>query len=226
MEFLPTAVIADACVRLKLPLRMAPEMIRPIRPGIAVCGRARPARHVGSVDVFLEAIEAAERGDVLVIDDGGRDDQGCIGDLTVIEAKRAGLVGAVVWGRHRDTAELRRIGWPVWSRGARPAGPVRVDARPGDALARAAFGAESITSGDVVFADDDGVIFLAAAHLPVVEPVAWKIFETERSQAKKVARGVSLRAQLGFSEYLHRRTRDPEFTFRQHLRERGGAIEE
>lgn len=226
MEFLPTAVIADACVRLALPLRLAPETIRPIRPGITVCGRARPVRHVGSVDVFLEAIEIAERGDVLVIDDAGRDDQGCIGDLTVVEAKRAGLVGAVVWGRHRDTAELRRIGWPVWSRGARPAGPLRLEPRPADGLRRAAFGGEMVSTEDVVFADDDGVIFVSAPHLSAIEDTAWKIFETERRQARKVARGVSLRAQLGFPDYLARRDRDPDFTFRQHLRERGGAIEE
>ena len=45
-----------------------------------------PARHYGSVDVFLEALSSAGPGDVLVIDNGGRTDEACIGDLVALEA--------------------------------------------------------------------------------------------------------------------------------------------
>ena len=48
-------------------------------------GRVRPARHVGSVDVFLEALEAAERGDVLVVDNEGRTDEAVWATLSLLK---------------------------------------------------------------------------------------------------------------------------------------------
>ena len=65
----------------------------------------------------------------MVIDNGGRDDEGCIGDLITLEAATAGLGGILVWGRHRDSAELRRIGLPLFSLGACSTGPRRLDDR-------------------------------------------------------------------------------------------------
>jgi regulator of RNase E activity RraA len=72
-------------------LRAAPPGIGPVIAGHRIAGRALPARHYGSVDVFLEAFSRAEEGDVLVIDDGGRSDEACVGDLAVLEAQAAGL---------------------------------------------------------------------------------------------------------------------------------------
>ncbi len=63
---LSAANVADGCVRLGLPV------------------------------IFLEALERAEAGDVLVADNGGRLDEACIGDLAVIEAAAAGLAGVVI----------------------------------------------------------------------------------------------------------------------------------
>jgi len=79
---LSTPLIADAALRLKTPLRISPPGIRPITPNQHLAGPALPVRHFGSVDVFLEAMQGAQPGDVLVIDNGGRLDEGCIGDLT------------------------------------------------------------------------------------------------------------------------------------------------
>src|SRR6266540_5905315 len=95
---LSTPLLADACVRSDVPLRAAPPGIGAVVPGHRIAGRALPARHYGSVDVFLEAFSRAEQGDVLVIDNGGRSDEACVGDLAVLEAEAAGLAGLVVWG--------------------------------------------------------------------------------------------------------------------------------
>jgi regulator of RNase E activity RraA len=86
-------------LRLKIPFRIAPSGIAPLLPGQRLAGHALPAIHSGSVDVFLEAMQHGHSGDVLVIDNGGRTDEGCIGDLTVLEAQACGLGGIVVWGR-------------------------------------------------------------------------------------------------------------------------------
>ena len=94
---LPTPLVADACMRCGVPLRAAHPGIRAVVAGQQIAGRVLPVRHYGSVDVFLEAFNRAEAGDVLVIDNGGRVDEACVGDLAVLEAGVAGVAGLVVW---------------------------------------------------------------------------------------------------------------------------------
>jgi 4-hydroxy-4-methyl-2-oxoglutarate aldolase len=218
-----TPLVADACIRCGVALRAAPAGIAPVVPGATVSGRALPARHSGSVDVFLEALGDAQPGDVLVIDNGGRLDEACIGDLIVLEAQAAGVAALAVWGLHRDTPELRELGVPVFSYGALAAGPTRLDPWD-DAPVR--IGAHVVTRDDVVFADDDGVLFVAAEHLDDVLHAARMIGDVERQQASRILEGDTLRAQTRFDEYLAERAADPSFTFRAHLRGIGGAIEE
>src|SRR5438874_11099205 len=102
---LSTPLITDAALRLKIPFRISPPGIRPVTPDQRLAGPALPVRHLGSVDVFLEAVQGARPGEVLVIDNGGRLDEGCIGDLVALEAEHRGLAGITVWGAHRDTPE-------------------------------------------------------------------------------------------------------------------------
>ena len=222
---LSTPLVADACIRVGVPLRAAPPGIAAVVPG-RIAGRALPARHYGSVDVFLEALGGAEPGDVFVVDNGGRTDEACVGDLTVLEAEAAGVAGLVVWGLHRDTPELREIALPVFSYGTFAPGPVRLDEREPEALATARFGPHLVSADDVVFGDDDGVLFVAAGHVEEVLAAARQIWETEREQARKIRAGETLRRQTAFDDYLARRAADPSYTFRQHLRRIGGAIEE
>jgi regulator of RNase E activity RraA len=222
---LPAAPIADALVRLGRPIRMAPAAVRRFEPGAPIVGPAVPCRHAGSVDVLLEAMSSAPVGSVLVIDNEGRDDEACIGDLVVAEAKSAGMAGIVVWGCHRDSTALREIGLPVWSLGAVAPGPRAKRPFDGDPFAGARIGDADVERGDVVAADDDGVVFVAGADWPRVEETATRIVDVEGRQAALIASGTPLREQLRFDEYLERRRRDPDYTLRQHLVEVGGAIE-
>jgi len=223
---LSTALIADACVRLQVPLRIAPSGIHPLVPEMRVAGRVLPSRHRGSVDVFLEAMKKALPGDVLVVDNDGRSDESCVGDLTVLEARAWGVAGLVVRGYHRDTNELVRLGIPVFSYGSYPAGPRRLDQRGPLDLSSAQWDGFTVDGDDVVFADDDGVLFVPSGRIEDVLKVARSIWKVERQQAETIRAGKKLSEQLDFDGFLAKRNSDPSYTFRRHLRERGGAVEE
>lgn len=220
-----TPFVADACVQLSLPVRVGPPGLRCTIPGSRIAGPVCPARHAGSTDVFLEAIASANPGDILVIDNGGRLDEGCIGDLVVGEAHMSRLAATLCWGAHRDTAAIRAIGAKVWSLGTCPNGPLELRSRPDDALSRARFGAATVSSGDVVFADDDGVVFVGLTHLAEVIDTARAIAVREGVQATRLLKGELLRSQLDLHGYLAKRAANPAYTFRDHLKTFGGAIE-
>lgn len=223
---LTTPHVADACMRIGIPVRCAPPDMRPLWSGTHLVGRVCPARHFGSVDVFLEAIDRSNPGDVLMVDNGGRQDEACIGDLVTLEASRAGLSGIVVWGLHRDSTELKAIRLPVFSLGALPAGPQRLDLRHELALSSATCCQHIVTSADVILGDDDGVIFVPLDRADDVAKLAATIRDTERNQAARMRLGTTFRNQSRFDEYIEARRFDANLTFRQHLRSFGGAIEE
>lgn len=222
LDGLTTAHVADGCLRVGVPVRCGPAGLRPLTPGTAFAGLAAPALHLGSVDRLLEAIDGAAEGDVLVVDDDGRLDEACLGDLLVLEAAGAGLAGVVVWGLHRDTADLLRIGLPLVSLGALPTGPLPQHVHRDRSVH---VGEWPVAAGDLVVADDDGVVLVDAASAEAVLSAARAIRDAERAQAERIASGVALREQLRFGDHLAKRETDPTWTFRQHLREVGGEIE-
>lgn len=220
-----TPFIADACVLLSLPVRVGPPGLKCNFPGSKAAGPARPARHAGSTDVFLEALAAANHGDLLVIDNGGRNDEGCIGDLVVGEAFVSGIAGTVCWGTHRDTGAILAFGARVWSLGTCPNGPLELRRRVSTGLSAANLGPVTVTLEDYVFADDDGVVVVAIGDLNRIVETAKDIAEREGAQAARLLNGELLRTQLDLDGYVSKRNADPTHTFREHLKSFGGAIE-
>jgi regulator of RNase E activity RraA len=184
-----------------------------------------PVTHYGSVDIFLEAIDVSRPGDVLVVDNQGRLDEGCIGDLSVIEAASAGVAGVIVWGRHRDTADLQRLNIPIFSLGSYPVGPRRLDIRRPNALERAVCGGHLVTRKHIVIADDDGVLFVAQDHFNAALREATSIRRRESDQANLIRAGKTLRQQFDWDGYVGARATNDALTFREHLKKFGGAIE-
>jgi regulator of RNase E activity RraA len=222
---LTTAHLADGCIRAQVPVRCAPAGLRPSKAGERIAGRVCPARHVGSVDVFLEALTGAAPKDVLVVDNGGRLDESCVGDLVALEVQGAGLAGIVIWGLHRDSVDIRAIGLPVFSLGTIPTGPLHLGDRPADALESATVGEWTVGRADLVIGDDDGALFVPADRAAEIFTHAETIRDTERRQADRIRSGVSLRDQVRFDVYLAARRQTPSLSFRDHLRNVGGEIE-
>ncbi len=222
---LTTPHLADGSLRCGVPIRFAPSGLRPLTPDMEVRGRARPVRHVGSIDVFFELLEHAAPGEVIVIDNGGRLDEACIGDIVAIEAKAAGIAGFVIWGLHRDNRELSELGLPVFSLGALPTGPQRLHPRPHDLFHQALVGQHGITETDYVAADSNGVLFLPESRIEDIVAAAIGYRETEARQLAAMRNGRSYRSQTRFDQYLATRAQDPAYGFRQHLKDIAAAGE-
>jgi RraA family protein len=131
--------------------------------GARLVGRARTVwTRPGDNKAIQEALPHCRPGDVLVVNGGGDTTRALIGELIAEKAKARGVVGMVIDGVVRDGVELERIGFPVWSRGLCPAGPYKNG--PGKVDVPVAVGGVAVCPGDVVVADDDGVIVIPAAE--------------------------------------------------------------
>jgi 4-hydroxy-4-methyl-2-oxoglutarate aldolase len=216
---LTTPHLADGCLKMNVPVRCGPSGLRPLVRSMRCVGRARPVRHVGSIDIFLEALQGTTGGEILVIDNGGRLDEACVGDIVALEMRTAGLAGIVIWGLHRDSKELSEIDFPIFSLGALPTGPQRLNVRPADIFDRAMVGTHVISRSDFVVADANGVLFLPEDRLDDIIAAAMTFRETEDRQLKSMSAGRTYRSQVRFEEYISRRERDAGYGFRQHLKE-------
>ncbi|MEZ5286246.1 MAG: hypothetical protein R2712_15845 [Vicinamibacterales bacterium] len=219
-----TAALADACVSLGLDLRVGPPGLVPLVPGRRAAGRVQPSVHAGSMDVVLEAIQHASPGDVLLVDNNGRLDEGCFGALEAAEAGAQRLAAVIVDGVHRDGAELAQSALPLWSWGTCPAGPLELRRRHATALEAATCGKATVTREDVAFLDEDGIVFVALTELSRVAGVVRDIVARRRDLADRVRAGEPLRDQLGLAAFVERRAAHAEYTFRHHLDDHQRAL--
>lgn len=218
---LSTALVADAVVRLGLPAKIAPGGIRPLVTGSKFAGSASPVVLNGYADRVLEAVYRSDAGDVLVLDNKDRPDEACFGDLAAYEARTQALAGVVIWGRHRDSAELREIGVPLFSYGAYPLGMQRVFAPVDEPFARCQFGDVNVERRELVFADDDGLIFVPREYLEPVMDAAEELQSSERAQVDEIRAGTTLRDQLRFDDYMRAKEKNPRFTLAEHMEKLG-----
>jgi len=135
------------------------------------------------------AMSLAKAGDVLVID--GKGDQTCalMGAIMMNQCKAIGIAGVILDAAVRDSEEIREMPFPVFSVGTNPNGPTKFV--PGRINHPVCVGGISISPGDLIVADADGVVVLERQKAAAMLPLAAKKLadETARIDAIRKAKG-------------------------------------
>jgi 4-hydroxy-4-methyl-2-oxoglutarate aldolase len=158
--------------------------IRPIQQGARVAGTAvTVSSHPGDNLMIHAAVEVCEDGDVLVVTNTAPSSHGMFGELLATSVMVRGVRALVVDAGVRDTAELRQLGFPVWSRHVSCQGTVKATA--GSVNVPVVIGGVVISPGDVICADDDGVVAVPRDEADwALEQSRTRIETEEKSRAK------------------------------------------
>lgn len=162
--------------------------ITPIQRDIAVAGTAVTALiHPGDNLALHVALETCVDGDILVVAATAPSPHGVFGELLATSCLARGVRGVVLDAGVRDTRELRQLGFPVWARWVSCEGTVKVT--PGSANVPVSIGRVIVNPGDVIVADDDGVVVVPALEAERVLAESRRRIEAESAARLDLAAG-------------------------------------
>lgn len=151
--------------------------LRPIgRRKFTICGPAFTVKTM-AIDstVVHKAISMAEPGDIMVIDRNGDTKHACWGEMTSLAALMNGVAATIVDGPATDVVEIEEMEYLVFSRGISPI-TTRSLAMAGEINTIVQCGGVSVAPGDIILADDNGILVLqpdqVAALVEHCEPIA------------------------------------------------------
>ena len=191
-----TPTISDILDSMGLATAVPGSVLRPVIPGKKIAGPAVTLKYVPELltpaQSFQEKARAkladrdayalTEPGDVVVIDGGGKAEVSAMGGLSTIVAKRYGLAGNIVDCGVRDVGEMRALEYPVWSRGITPiSGKFRFEAL--EINGPVVCGGVSVHPGDLVVADDTGVVFVPQGF---IQKVVQRAIETSKKEQRLI----------------------------------------
>ncbi|MDX2159269.1 MAG: RraA family protein [Hyphomicrobiaceae bacterium] len=136
---------------------------------------------------ILAALALAKAGDVLVSATEGFAHSAVFGDNTAWMAKGKGLAGVVIDGMMRDLAGLLPVGIPLFCRGITPNSCVR--SGPGRVGFPVVVGGVTVSSGDVIIGDRDGIVVVPQGDLDRLQPMIDAILAAEEATQKKIRGG-------------------------------------
>lgn len=150
--------------------------------GPAVTVKARPGDNL----MAMKAIGVAKAGDVLVISSDGEPNLSVWGGIMSTMAARKGIAAVVTDGVVRDLAQTRDVGFPVWCIGRTPAAPTKDG--PGQLNTPVTCGNVIVHPGDLVLADEDGVVVIRRAEAEDVLERSQARIEKEQGWLESIAR--------------------------------------
>jgi regulator of RNase E activity RraA len=197
-QHLFTAVLGDIMDAAGLTQQFLPPYLRPVGEGAILAGRAMTVQEMDIAPgdtsepfgLMFRALDDLKPGEIYLCT-GSRAHYALWGELMSTRARTLGAVGAVVDGYHRDSAGIRRLGFPVFSAGAY-AQDQRARGRVTDFRCTLTFGnGTRVEPGDVIVADLDGVLAIPARHAAEVVVAALAQAGAERDIEQAIAGGES-----------------------------------
>ncbi|WP_399892786.1 4-carboxy-4-hydroxy-2-oxoadipate aldolase/oxaloacetate decarboxylase [Streptomyces sp. BBFR51] len=185
------ATVSEAMGRTGL---LGPE-IRPVQQGVRVAGTAVTVLSWPGDNLMIHAaVEQCGEGDVLVVTTTSPSTDGMFGELFATALQRRGVRGLVTGAGIRDTQELREMGFAAWSRAVSAQGTVK--ATGGSVNVPVAVDGRVIRPGDVIVADDDGVVVVPREDARRVADAC-----EAREQKEAATRAAFVEGQLGLDRY-------------------------
>ena len=171
------------------------DRLRPLWPGARAAGTAVTVLCAPGDNLMIHvAVEQAQPGDLLVITTTSPSRDGFIGELLATSMESRGVRGVVTTTGVRDTAEIRKMGFPIWSRTISAQGTVKATA--GAVNVPISIGGTIIAPGEVVVADDDGVVCV-----PLQQAEAIAVAAVQRVEKEVAMREALRRGELGLDLY-------------------------
>jgi RraA family protein len=166
--------------------------IKNLAHGTKIVGPAFTVRVPPTDNLMIhKALTLIQPGDVLVIDGGGNHSWALIGFLMISTAIKLGVAGIVIDGCVRDSEEIRKSGFPVFCAGVSPNGPFKEG--PGEVNFPVCCGGQVVHPGDLIIADDDGIVVLKQEFAGSVIDEVYKVIQREENRLKEIASGMVIR---------------------------------
>ncbi|WP_258804013.1 4-carboxy-4-hydroxy-2-oxoadipate aldolase/oxaloacetate decarboxylase [Pseudarthrobacter sp. NS4] len=141
--------------------------LRPIQSGVRIAGSAVTVLCWPGDNLMIHAaVEQCREGDVLVVTTASPSLDGSFGELFATALQHRGVRGLVTTGGVRDVADLRAMGFPVWSAAVNAQGTVKATA--GSVNVPITVGSAVVSAGDVIIADDDGALCVPRRYVQAV----------------------------------------------------------